>query len=247
MIQFFRKIRYNQMSEKKMGKYFKYAIGEILLVVIGILIALQINNWNQKQNDREYELTMLAQVREQLKKDFQSCKATLPYFEGVSDDIKEVVKIKNDINYPADSLQIYLNRINSFGITYSFNTSAFDGIESGGLDKITNPEIRDLLSDLYGNSIPTASEWLNEIIRDALFERSKLIYEIFEPRVVTGLDGSIQTELVVDDSALIRNNPKFDEMIASFNWPIPIAIGIIKNLLVKMERLQELINNELDK
>ena len=48
MIKFFRKIRQNLLMENKTGKYFKYAIGEIVLVVIGILIALQINTWNQK-------------------------------------------------------------------------------------------------------------------------------------------------------------------------------------------------------
>ncbi|RIA09057.1 hypothetical protein OE09_0885 [Flavobacteriaceae bacterium MAR_2010_72] len=47
MIKFFRKIRYNLMETGKTGKYLKYAIGEIILVVIGILIALSINNWNQ--------------------------------------------------------------------------------------------------------------------------------------------------------------------------------------------------------
>ena len=46
MIKFFRKIRQNLLSEGRTGKYFKYALGEILLVVLGILIALQINNWN---------------------------------------------------------------------------------------------------------------------------------------------------------------------------------------------------------
>ena len=48
MIKFFRKIRQNLLMENKTGKYLKYAIGEIILVVIGILIALQINNWNEK-------------------------------------------------------------------------------------------------------------------------------------------------------------------------------------------------------
>ncbi|PTM10992.1 MAG: hypothetical protein DA407_02545 [Bacteroidetes bacterium] len=58
MIKFFRKIRYNLMETGKTGKYFKYAIGEIVLVVIGILIALQINNWNEerKTNIEEREL-----------------------------------------------------------------------------------------------------------------------------------------------------------------------------------------------
>src|SRR4030065_2883209 len=55
MIKFFRKIRQNLLSDGKTGKYFKYAIGEIVLVVIGILIALQLNNYNDslKQNDLE--------------------------------------------------------------------------------------------------------------------------------------------------------------------------------------------------
>ena len=46
MINFFRKIRYNLIEQNKTGKYLKYAIGEIVLVAIGILIALSINNWN---------------------------------------------------------------------------------------------------------------------------------------------------------------------------------------------------------
>jgi hypothetical protein len=56
MIKFFRKIRQNLLSEGKTGKYLKYAIGEIVLVVIGILIALSINNWNsqrQLKNDNK--------------------------------------------------------------------------------------------------------------------------------------------------------------------------------------------------
>jgi len=49
MLKSFRKIRQNFLSEGKTGKYLKYAIGEIILVVIGILIALQINNWNEEK------------------------------------------------------------------------------------------------------------------------------------------------------------------------------------------------------
>ena len=59
MIKFFRKIRQRLLTENKSSKYILYAIGEIVLVVIGILIALQINNWNTYQNDRIKEEKLL--------------------------------------------------------------------------------------------------------------------------------------------------------------------------------------------
>ncbi|MCI4666653.1 MAG: DUF6090 family protein [Bacteroidia bacterium] len=63
MIKFFRKIRQNLLSEGKTGKYFKYAIGEIILVVIGILIALQINNWNENRKAENEEEQLLESLK----------------------------------------------------------------------------------------------------------------------------------------------------------------------------------------
>ena len=67
MIKFFRKIRQNLLSEGKTGKYLKYAVGEIILVVIGILIALQLNEWNdhrkQLKLEKEYYCRLLDDVR----------------------------------------------------------------------------------------------------------------------------------------------------------------------------------------
>ncbi len=67
MIKFFRKIRQNLLMENKTGKYFKYAIGEIILVVIGILIALSINNWNEKRKIRDNELIYLNNIKRDLR------------------------------------------------------------------------------------------------------------------------------------------------------------------------------------
>ena len=68
MIKFFRRIRQRLLSENRLGKYMLYALGEIVLVVIGILIALQINNWNERQKDQAKEQAIL----EQLMSEYQS-------------------------------------------------------------------------------------------------------------------------------------------------------------------------------
>ena len=64
MIKFFRKIRQHLLSKGKTGAYLKYALGEIILVVIGILLALQINNWNELRKARTKEKILLGQIRE---------------------------------------------------------------------------------------------------------------------------------------------------------------------------------------
>lgn len=66
MIKFFRKIRQNLIMENKTGKHIKYAIGEIVLVFIGILIALQINNWNNNQKANIEEKEILESLYENL-------------------------------------------------------------------------------------------------------------------------------------------------------------------------------------
>ena len=71
MIKFYRKIRQNLLAEGKTGKYLKYVIGEILLVVIGILIALQVNNWNEKRKLKADELTLYTNLLGDIKKAYE--------------------------------------------------------------------------------------------------------------------------------------------------------------------------------
>ncbi len=69
MIRFFRTIRQRLLTENRVSKYLLYAIGEILLVVVGILLALQINTWNEGRKDRLYERKMLGELLEDMKLD----------------------------------------------------------------------------------------------------------------------------------------------------------------------------------
>ncbi len=66
MIQFFKTFRRDLINKRKLGNYFIYALGEIILVVFGILIALQINNWNEGQKQIALEQKLLAAIKTDL-------------------------------------------------------------------------------------------------------------------------------------------------------------------------------------
>ena len=66
MIKFFRRIRLKLIDERNLTRYLIYAVGEILLVIIGILIALQINNWNEWRKDRIIEKSILLEFEDNL-------------------------------------------------------------------------------------------------------------------------------------------------------------------------------------
>ncbi|HBR54718.1 MAG TPA: hypothetical protein DEA82_11280 [Flavobacteriaceae bacterium] len=81
MIKFFRKIRQRMLSESKFSRYFFYAIGEIILVVIGILIALQINNWNEERKLDRLELSLLQEMKGNLVSDISDMQENIGYHE----------------------------------------------------------------------------------------------------------------------------------------------------------------------
>lgn len=80
MIKFFRRIRQRLLSENKFSKYLIYAIGEIILVVIGILIALQINNWNEERTVQNKLLNIYSLISNDLENDKQELKNNLDFY-----------------------------------------------------------------------------------------------------------------------------------------------------------------------
>ncbi len=77
--------------ENKTGKYFKYAIGEIILVVIGILIALSINNWNEDRKDVKREIKMLYDIQNDVNKNIKNIEEGIIILEEGIKRSKEIV------------------------------------------------------------------------------------------------------------------------------------------------------------
>ena len=91
MIKFFRHIRRSLINQNQMGKYFKYAIGEILLVVIGILIALQINNWNENRKEKEALNAIYSTVVSDIESDLKTIPEVLRYNNNNAPLLKHII------------------------------------------------------------------------------------------------------------------------------------------------------------
>ena len=129
MIKFFRHIRYNLMVNKT-GKYFKYAIGEIILVVIGILIALQINTWNTTRLDNLKEKQYLNNIIDDIKTQRLLVNDQVTHNSMIRLQCEKALKHLNSNRIDADSLNIYLTNITRK--TFVVNDPTFQDLKSSG-------------------------------------------------------------------------------------------------------------------
>jgi len=145
MIKFFRRIRQRLLSENKISKYLLYAIGEIVLVVIGILIALAINNSNQRRVIEEKEQVYLKGLKEE----FETSKAKLTVLTDINRknlrEAKKLIGNASDNNKIPDEEMFSEILFNTFSPDISFNpnNSLLDEIiNSGSLKDISNTRLR---------------------------------------------------------------------------------------------------------
>ncbi len=103
MIKFFRKIRQKMLNENKFSKYLLYAIGEIVLVVIGILIALQINNWNENKKSKSQLDNIYNEVELNLKSDLTNIDDVITQYEKLELRLEKMIT-KEYSSIPLDSI-----------------------------------------------------------------------------------------------------------------------------------------------
>jgi len=153
MISFFRTIRQKLLSQNKVTRYLVYAIGEIFLVVIGILIALQVNNWNEHRKAQSQELSTMKEIIENLKYDILRSQGNsamnLDRLVGL-DSLR--IAISNTIEAKDETEYIYYFAL-KYGQDYSqvtLNRTAYDQlINSGTIQLIDNRQLVQDLSDYY--------------------------------------------------------------------------------------------------
>ena len=143
MIKFFRKIRQQLLNENKTGKYLKYAIGEILLVVVGILIALQVNNWNEKRKEQKQISIYLNGLSQEIERDISMIKVIQYQAEQVRMRIDSLsLKASNVTKESISNLDVVCLTWMNMYRPYSWNRATLEELKSSGsLKLIGNTEL----------------------------------------------------------------------------------------------------------
>jgi len=252
MIKFFRKIRQKMLSENKFSKYLIYAIGEIVLVVIGILIALQINNWNESRKESATIKTYLKSMLVDLNNDSNR-------FDGMIENLDKQIKANSSIfeskKYQVNSIDSIVLTITSYFTDYKIVDQTFQKIKNSGLaNQLGSKKLNDAINnyytvDLYGfNLFIDYDEERSSKEDEYWFLNDE--YEINPPhgrgqKLTLPFSDNKETRkqalIKKIESNLGRNNLRNNITRKS------LGIEITENLKNKAELLAGLINEELKK
>jgi hypothetical protein len=237
------------MEQNKTAKYFKYAIGEIILVVIGILIALQINNWNEDRKSVIQEALYLKRLLVEISEDITTFNAEIIRITKGVETIKTFSDaLKKSGSY--DSLLVQTAnayfQTGSIYPNFSSSTSTFDDLSStGNLKVIRNINLRDSLVKLYAKHeevkerMRVSTEWALPVDGAFTYEHSIMR---FEPASSFLFPETPYEELA---QALRDNRLDFINIIATQYWIKMDAITMLNTLIKDTEALKALLQKEL--
>jgi len=251
MIKFFRKIRQKMLTENKFSKYLIYAIGEIILVVIGIMIALQINNSNNKRIEKDREIKYLINIKLDLLKDIESLEYNIDFRQkktlGIENLINQIngqpIKDLNETTFNVINT-LYQERFQPSNVTYG------DLVSSGNMNLISNDSIKIYLFELsllYQQNlfnIEHETAEYDENISKSIFRLADV--ERMKP-VFLGEKTIEQVNISEEDFKALFESLEYKNGCVVAKWTSEGMIEMYQNINNKSKRLIELINSELKK
>ena len=250
-MKFFKNIRKNDLKEGKTANYIKYAIGEIFLVVIGILIALQINNWNENRKAEKIEHTYLIRLKNDLAKDTLYLENKKQYLRNERAKIYEFVHQLYDVQKTEEEFkQLYFSQ--SF-VTESLvlQTSTYEELKNTGLSNIfQNDSLKIEILDLYREYQIAADHFIeiNNFTAREIFSKSVSVGVKYyvpdlydEKRLFEGTDWKFINDPNSESFKLLENT--------QINYYIKYGylIGHFEDLLIKSKSMFFKIDKELSK
>ncbi|TAI47357.1 DUF6090 family protein [Flagellimonas allohymeniacidonis] len=167
MIKFFRRIRQQLLAEGKFSNYLLYAVGEIILVVIGILIALQINDYSEVQKERKKEMILLSNLSKEVELDIlqieNNTKISMERL-GRLDSLVGLLSAPNSIDKSSFVLQSFEFVMDQY---FKSNSGIFDeAVSSGKMSYVQNDSLRQKIFNYYRNAKETYTDGTTRQITD---------------------------------------------------------------------------------
>lgn len=238
MLHFLRRIRRSLISTGATRKYLLYAVGEILLVMIGILLALQVNNWNEERKLRAIEIEILVDIVSDLDNDTSVIRVNLESLNSSISSMKVILnQIERDLSYH-DSLDLVFSQT-FWHVNFSPIQSAYDALKSKGLEVITNRELRNRIQKIYEH-IYKEDQAVGLVVKQNMDEyllEAKKHFKIFNP-----FDGMAPL-----DFGRMKNSNSFTFALSTALVVQIFQFSRIEQTLDEVLNLIESINSELNK
>lgn len=217
------------------GRYMRYAIGEIVLVVVGILIALQINNWNENRKDNNIENKILVEISNGLREDLIDIRSNMSQHRAGLKACKYYHDLFTSKPVQADSINYYFKYL-TMGYISIQNKSGYESLKSRGLELIKDDSLRIDIIKLYEQDYPFISK-LEEQDPEGNFHDSyfKEINNHISPNLIFDENGdikSIQLPLNITEAE--------QKKILSYLWKIKDDRTLILNIYSKV--LKDAVN-----
>jgi len=254
MIKFFRKIRQRLVTENKFSKYLLYAIGEIILVVIGILIALQVNNWNQQSKERKLGNNLLQRIHSDLVQDTIYFRQNINQNKLIREDIKDLLsklyKGVNSIEQVQEMSAVYDIALDQ---VFSINDNTYKSmISSGNLGLIENQKLKEEIIDLYSEYdqrkelLAAINQWMLGVAttldtQTNFIKFGQGVFDIYtSPEMVNEQDFAFINE---------KDNPQFEILVraisaTAFNQSVRTAY--YEQLIARCHKVLNVIDKELE-
>ena len=239
----FRNIRYKLAAENNIAKYLRYAFGEILLVVIGILIALHINNWNSEKKARAYEIKMLTEIRKALVSDLGWMDYLANKRLASTDSFNNILLDLHIRKEPVpDSITRNMYLLDQ-GYLLQLNSGPYESVKSTGMDEISNDSVRNGLINLYAFTIPWYRSAL-DIANEAWAEQREKLYTMQQPTAYYDSKNNIKIRWIqLADNFWMEGN--YERVLMLTNSYVGQARARIKGMMVEMQSCLDLIDKEL--
>ena len=251
MLKVFRRIRKKSIADRKISNYLLYAIGEIILVVIGILIALAIDNANEQSIKREKEQIYLIGLRDEFETSQTKLKELITFNKQSYEDSKKILVYMVDQENLPDEQELANLLYNALAFDISFNPNnslLMEMINSGSLKDIGNPRLRILLTNWISNIEDIAKQEMmlaNDKILDMFRSEENSIKTLYD---LTGVSDELGIPASSDRTSnrnLLKSKEFENNMLMFILTSIKTETLHYNPLMQSIDEILKTIDNEI--